>query len=191
MSDFTVDLQDPESVEKALALAQNRMETAQTRHVAAVEDLERATAREKEATAEVERWRALAFTLQQAGQIMAAASAANELDDAEQSSPELEMNSKALALQVITALNGATNIAEVAEHMPQFARKTVSWALWKLAEERAVVSLGNGRYAPLGYQPGVPTTNYLNLPPGFPAPPARPGTAILDAMARAKAEREP
>jgi hypothetical protein len=165
MSDFTVDLQDPESVATALGRAQQRVEMAKNMHDAAVEELERAQRRERDATAELDRWRALAVTLQNAGEIMAAVASEPDAADADPSS-------KARALQVVTALDGPTNVAEVAEHMQQFNRKTVGWALWKLAQEGAIQGLGNGRYAPTGY--------------------TRPGTALLDALAlRKAAEREP
>jgi hypothetical protein len=72
--------------------------------------------------------------------------------------------------------------------MPEFSRKTVSWALWKLADEGAIQRLGHGRYAPLRYVPGQPTTNYYRVPPGMPMPSqATIMQAIEDANAAAKA----
>jgi hypothetical protein len=165
MSEFTVDLQDPESVATALGRAQQRVEMAKNMHEAAVGELERAQRRERDAVAELERWRALAVSLQNAGEIMAAV---NEPDAA-----DADPSSKARALQVVTALGVPTNVAEVAEHMQQFNRKTVSWALWKLAQEGAIQRLGNGRYAPLGYTP-----SQIKIPPF----PQRSSTALLDAM---------
>jgi hypothetical protein len=54
--------------------------------------------------------------------------------------------------------------------MQDFNRRTVSWALWKLADESAIQRIGHGRYAPIGYRPGQVTTNYLKAPAAFPAP---------------------
>jgi hypothetical protein len=152
------------------------MQAAEQRQAVAAAEVDRATAQEREATAEVERWRALAITLHKTGEIMAAASVEDGADDGE---PDAEsgMNSKAHALQIVETIGGPTNIAEVAEHMQQFNRKTVAWALWKLSEERAIVKLGNGRYAPLGYTPSP-----VRIPPF----PKRPGTPVLDAMSTAK-----
>jgi hypothetical protein len=170
MSDFTVDLQDPASVATALDRAQQRVETAKNMQDVAVKELERAKEREREATAELERWRALAVTLQNAGEIMAAVASEPDAADADPSS-------KARALQVVNALGVPTNVAEVAEHMQQFNRKTVGWALWKLAQEDAIHGLGNGRYAPLSYTPPP-----VKIPPF----PKGPGTPLLDAMTTAK-----
>jgi len=62
-------------------------------------------------------------------------------------------------------------VADVAEHMPEVSRKTVSWALWKLASEGAIQKLKHGTYAPLDYTPGQPTTNYFEAAKlGMPAP---------------------
>ena len=95
-----------------------------------------------------------------------------QLTDGDVPSPPdgAEEGSKDQALKVVITINGPTNIAEVAEHMPRFSRKTVSWALWKLADEGAIQRLEHGRYAPLGYVPGRPTTNYFHVPPGVPVP---------------------
>jgi hypothetical protein len=72
--------------------------------------------------------------------------------------------------------------------MSEFSRKTVSWALWKLADEGAIQRLGHGRYAPLRYVPGQPTTNYFQVPPGMPVPSqAQIMQAVEDANAAAKA----
>ncbi len=73
--------------------------------------------------------------------------------------------------------------------MPEFNRKTVSWALWKLADEGAIQRLGHGRYAPRGYVPGQRTTNYFHAPPGAPVPSrAQIAYAAEAAVAEAKAE---
>jgi hypothetical protein len=71
--------------------------------------------------------------------------------------------------------------------MPEFSRKTVSWALWKLADEGAIQRLGHGRYAPLRYVPGQPTTNYFNVPPGMAPSRAQFMQAVEEANAAAKA----
>jgi hypothetical protein len=82
-------------------------------------------------------------------------------------------SSKEVALRVVTIINGPATVATVAEHMPDFSRKTVSWALWKLAEEGAIQKLKHGEYAPLGYTPGQPTTNYYEAARlGMPVPSA-------------------
>ncbi len=109
---------------------------------------------------EIQRWRSVLLTLQQLGA---------ETMPAPPDSTE-EGNSQNQALKVVIAINGPTHIAEVAEYMPGFSRKTVSWALWKLADDGLIQRLGHGRYAPQGYVPGEPTTNYLKLPPVFPKP---------------------
>jgi hypothetical protein len=80
-------------------------------------------------------------------------------------------SSKELALRVITLINGEATVGEVAEHMPECTRKTVSWALWKLASEGSIQKLKHGIYAPNGYVPGQPTTNYFEATRlGMPTP---------------------
>lgn len=179
MSEFTVDLQDPESIALALGRAQQLVEKAEEQYSAAMEELERAASREGEAKKKVERWRAMTLTLRNAGDIMAAASAEADLDGGIDA--DIDLSSKDRALQVVTAIGGPTNIAEVAEHMPQFNPKTVSWALWKLAEEDAIQKLGNGRYAPRGY---------TVAPIKIPSLPGRPTgkTVLLDGMAAVNAK---
>ncbi len=98
-----------------------------------------------------------------------------------------EEGSRDQALKVVVIINGPTNIAEVAEHMPEFSRKTVSWALWKLADEGAIQRVAHGRYAPLRYVPGQPTTNYFHVPPGTVPSEAQIMQAIDEANAAAKA----
>jgi hypothetical protein len=188
MSDFTVNLQDPESVDQALARARAFLLDAEKRHAAAEIELANAAAREKAVSGDVERWKALAFTLQSAGNIMAAVQP--QLDEAEANKAEADPTSKDMALQVVTIINGPATIPEVAEHMPQFDRKTVSWALWKLAGEKVIQKVSNGLYAPRGYKVGTPTTNYFNAPPGFAAPSAAQiNEAVATAKLEARAER--
>jgi hypothetical protein len=170
MSEFTVDLQDPASIAASLKQAERRAVAARARLDAVRDEVQQATDREREANAEFERWLALAHTLRSAGEIMATVSHEPDTDDADPSS-------KDRALQIVNAIGAPTNIPEVAEHMPPFTRKTVSWALWKLAEEGLIQKLGNGRYASLSYRP-----NQIKIPPF----PKGPGTPVLDAMTTAK-----
>ncbi len=161
MTDMIVDFNDPESIARAIPRAKERILQAEQRVVAAKEEVDQAFADASDAEIEVQRLKAVLLTLQQ----LDAETMPAPPDGAEQGS------SKDQALRVIIAINSPTNVAEVAEHLTDFSRKTVSWALWKLADEGVIQRLGHGRYAPPGYVPGRPvTTNYLNLPHRFPAP---------------------
>lgn len=160
MADLLVDFGDPESVASAIPRAKKLMQRAEQRAAAARNEAEQARERASDAEIEIQRLRAVLLTLEQFG----AETTSAPTDDAEKG------NSQNRALKVVIAINGPTDIAEVAEHMPDFSRKTVSWALWKLADEGVIQRLGHGRYASQGYVPGQPTTNYLKLPPGFPRP---------------------
>ncbi len=101
--------------------------------------------------------------------------------------------SKELALRVITLINGEATVGEVAEHMPECTRKTVSWALWKLASEGSIQKLKHGTYAPNGYVPGQPTTNYfeaarLGMPTPSSWPPADPEKVLSPDIERRLAQ---
>jgi hypothetical protein len=103
--------------------------------------------------------------------------------------PELpdDANSKEVVLRVVTLINGEATAADVAKHMPEFSAKTVNWALWKLADEGTVQKLKHGVYAPLGYTPGQPTTNYFEAAKlGLPVPSApQVSAAVEDTIKRA------
>lgn len=159
MSDLVVDFNDPESIANAIPQAEALIRQAQTRVATAVQQATQARERASEAEIEMQRWKAVLLTLLQLG-------------DSEVPPPpdSAEEGSKGQALKIVITINGPTNIAEVAEHMPRFSRKTVSWALWKLADEGSIQRLEHGRYAPLDYVPGQPTTNYFHAPPGVPVP---------------------
>jgi hypothetical protein len=154
MSDLVVDFNDPESIANAIPQAQALIRQAEKRVATAVQQAKQARERASEAEIEMQRWRAVLLTLTQ----LSDSDVPPQPDGAKE-------GSKDQALKVVIAINGPTNIAEVAEHMPRFSRKTVSWALWKLADERAIQRLEHGRYAPLGYVPGQPTTNYFHVLP--------------------------
>jgi hypothetical protein len=148
----------------------------------AVAEAEFARQRASKAEVERQRWLTLLTTLQHLSDGYDGASVEADANG------EGAESSTVRVLNVMTAINGPTNTAEVAEHMPEVNRKTVSWALWKLADDDLIQRIGHGRYAPNGYQPDRPTTNYVKAGQlGMGVPPARPGTALLDAMARAKA----
>jgi hypothetical protein len=137
--------------------AETGIRQAEQRVAKAVEQAKEAHERASDAELEIQRLRAVLLTLEQ-------------LSGSKPPSPPVtsEEGSRDKALRVVITINGATDIAEVAEHMPEFSPKTVSWALWKLADEGAIQRVSHGRYAPLGYVPGRPTTNYFNVPPGMP-----------------------
>jgi hypothetical protein len=143
----------------------------------AVDQATQARERASDAEMEMQRLRAVLLTLEQ----LSGGDLPSPPDGAEE-------GSKDRALKVVITINGPTNIAEVAEHMPEFSPKTVSWALWKLTDEGAIQRLGHGRYAPLGYVPGRPTTNYFHVPPGMPEPSqAQIADAVEASVAAAKA----
>ncbi|HTR89684.1 MAG TPA: hypothetical protein VMG62_06205 [Solirubrobacteraceae bacterium] len=164
MSELLVDFNDPESVGRAIPRAKALIQKAERQAALAGEEAARALERASDAELEIRRWKAVLQALERvnSGVDVEASPAPRHSSD--------EGGSKDQALRIVIAINGPTSIAEVAEHMSLFSRKTVSWALWKLADEGAIQRLGHGRYAPLDYVPGQPTTNYLTLPHGFPAP---------------------
>lgn len=179
MSEMVVDFNDPDSIACAIPQAKERIRHAEERLLSARRAVDEAFERASDAEVEIQRLRAVLMTLEQldAEPVLAA-----PLEGSEAGS------SKDQALRVVIAINGPTNVAEVAEHMTEFSRKTVSWALWKLAEEGVIERLGHGRYAPQGYAPGAPTTNYLRIPAGFPVPSrAQIDHAAQEAVAKAKA----
>ncbi len=174
----TVDFSDPASIGRGIAEARGMIEQAKQRIVAARNEADLALARVSDAEVEIQQLRAILLTLEQLDvEAVPAPSDSAEAD-----------SSKLRALKVMIAINSPTNVAEVAEHMSEFSRNTVSWALWKLADEGVIVRLGHGRYAPPGHVPGSRTTNYLKVPPGFPVP----SQAQIDHLAEealAKAKR--
>lgn len=177
MSDLVVDFNDPESIVHAIPQTKMLIHQAEQRVATAVEKATQARERASNAELEIQRLRAVLLTLEQ-------------LSGGKASSPPdvSGEGSRDRALEVVIIINGPTNIAEVAEHMPEFSPKTVSWALWKLADEGAIQRLGHGQYAPLRYVPGQPTTNYFNVPPGMPVPRrAQIMQAVDEANAAAKA----
>jgi hypothetical protein len=177
MSELVVDFNDPESIADAIPQAEMLIRQAEQRVAAAVEQATQAHQRASDAELEIQRLRAVLLTLEQ----LSGASAPPPPDASEEGSRDQ-------ALKVVIIINGPTNITEVAEHMPEFSRKTVSWALWKLADEGAIQRLGHGQYAPLRYVPGQPTTNYFHVPPGMPMPSqAQIMQAVEEANAAAKA----
>jgi hypothetical protein len=177
MSDLVVDFNDPESIADAIPQAESLIRQAEQRAAKAVEQAMQARERASDAELEIQRLRAVLLTLEQ----LSGSEAPSRPDASEE-------GSRNQALRVVILINGPTDIAEVAEHMPGFSRKTVSWALWKLADEGAIQRLGHGRYAPLRYVPGQPTTNYFRVPPGMPMPsPAEIMHAVEEANAAAKA----
>jgi hypothetical protein len=177
MSDLVVDFNDPESIADAIPQAEMLIRQAEQRVATAVERATQARERASDAELEIQRLRAVLLTLEQ----LSGGNAPSPPDASEEGSRDQ-------ALKVVITINGPTNITEVAEHMPEFSRKTVSWALWKLADEGAIQRLGHGQYAPLGYVPGRPTTNYFHVPPGMPVPSqAQIMQAVEDANAAAKA----
>lgn len=177
MDELVVDFNDPESIASAIPQAEVLIRQAEQRVATAVEQAMAANKRVSDAELEIQRLRAVLLTLEQ----LSSSDVPPQPDGSEEGSRDQ-------ALRVVITINGPTNIAEVAEHMPEFSRKTVSWALWKLADEGAIQRLGHGRYAPLGYVPGRPTTNYFHAPPGFPVPSqAQITQAIEAANAAAKA----
>jgi len=178
MVELLVDFNDPESITNAIPRATGLIEEAELQVLAARHDADEALKRASDAEIEIQRLRAVLMTLEQ----LDAETMPSPPDGAEEGS------SREQALKIVIAINSPTNVAEVAEHMGGFSRKTVSWALWKLADEGVIERLGHGRYAPPGYVPGMPTTNYLKLPPGFPAPSrVQIDQAAAEALAKAKA----
>lgn len=160
MAEFVVDFGDPESVAHGIPRAKELIDRAEQRVAEAMEEVNQAFARGSDAEVEAQRLRAILLTLER----LDAEPSLTPPDGIEEGS------SKDQVLKVVTAINGPTDIAEVAEHIADFSRKTVSWALWKLADEGVIQRLGHGRYAPLGYVRGRPATNYTTLPPSFPTP---------------------
>ncbi|HTA33936.1 MAG TPA: hypothetical protein VK721_10970 [Solirubrobacteraceae bacterium] len=159
MPELVVDFNDPASIAEAIPQAEALIREAEHRVTAAIEEATRARERASDAELAIQRLRAVLLTLEQLSR--------GEMPPPPDSAEE---GSKDQALKVVITINGPTNIAEVAEHMPGFSPKTVSWALWKLADEGAIQRVGHGLYAPLGYVPGQPTMNYFQAPPGFPVP---------------------
>jgi hypothetical protein len=177
MPELVVDFNNPESIADAIPQAETLIRQAEQRVATAVEQARQAQQLASDAELEIQRLRAVLLTLERLSG-----------SDTPPPPDASEEGSRDQALKVVIIINGPTNIAEVAEHMPEFSRKTVSWALWKLADEGAIQRLGHGRYAPLGYVPGQPTTNYFNVPPGMPLPSqAQIMQAVQDANAAAKA----
>lgn len=171
-SPFTVDLENPESIGTALRHAGELAESAEARLNEARKEQARAQAVEAEALAEIDRWRAMCLTLENAAQIMGIVPKPDGTAPEQEGEPEPNTHSKARALEVVKLINGPTNPAEVAEHMTRFDRKTVTWALWTLADEGAIQKIGRGRYAPLDWEPGKPSQNYILAGKlGFPVPP--------------------
>jgi hypothetical protein len=159
MSELVVDFNDPESIAEAIPRAETLIRKAEQRVATAVAQATQARERASDAELEVQRLKAVLLSLK----LLSGSKAPSRPDASEEGSRDQ-------ALKVVVIINGPTNIAEVAEHMPEFSRKTVSWALWKLADEGAIQRLGHGRYAPLRYVPGQPTTNFFHVPPGMPVP---------------------
>jgi hypothetical protein len=159
MPELVVDFNDPESIADAIPQAEMLIHEAERRVSTAVEQATQARQRASDSELEIQRLRAVVLTLEQL------------IGTDPPSTPEAsEEGSRDKALRVVIIINGPTNIAEVAEHMREFSRRTVSWALWKLADEGAIQRLGHGQYAPLRYVQGQPTTNYFHAPPGMPIP---------------------
>jgi hypothetical protein len=179
MSDLVVDFTDPESIANAIPQAEALIHQAEQRVATATVEATRARERASDAELEMQRWRRVLLTLEQLR------------GDVPPPPDGTEEGSKDQALKVVITINGPTNIAEVAEHMPRFSPKTVSWALWKLADEGAIQRLGHGRYAPLGYVPGQPTTDYLRVPQGFPVPSKAQLVQAAEAAARRQRTRGP
>jgi hypothetical protein len=179
MSELLVDFNDPASIADAIPQAEALIREAE-RHVAeAIEEATRARERASDAELAIQRLRAILLTLEQLN-----------TSDVPPPSDGADEGSKDQALKVVITINGPTSIAEVADHMPGFSPKTVSWALWKLADEGAIQRVGHGRYAPLDYVPGQPTMNYFRAPPGFPVPSrAQIAQAAEAAMAASRARR--
>lgn len=176
MSELVVDFNDPESIAHAIPQAEILIGRAEQRVATAVEQATQARERASDAELEIRRLRAVLLTLEQLS------------EGKTPSPPDVSgEGSRDQALEVVIIINGPTNIAEVAEHMPAFSPKTVSWALWKLADEGAIQRLGHGQYAPLDYVPGRPTTNYFNVPPGMAPSRAQIMQAIEKANAATKA----
>jgi hypothetical protein len=179
MSELRVDFNDPASIADAIPQAEALIREAEHRVAAAIEETTRARERASDAELAIKRLRAVLLTLEQ----LSSSEIPPPPDGAEE-------GSKDQALKIVITINGPTNIAEVAEHMPGFSPKTVSWALWKLADEGAIQRVAHGRYAPLGYVPGQPTMNYFQAPPGFPVPSrAQIAQAAEAAMAASRARR--
>jgi hypothetical protein len=177
MSELVVDFNNPESIADAIPQAETLIRQAEQRVATALDQARQAQQRASDAEIEIQRLRAVLLTLEQL-------SGSNPPPPPGAS----EKGSRDQALEVVIIINGPTDIAEVAEHMPEFSRKTVSWALWKLADEGAIQRLGHGRYAPLGYVPGQPATNYYKVPSGMPVPSqAQIMQAVDEANAAAKA----
>jgi hypothetical protein len=175
MTELVVNFNDSESIADAIPQAEALIRQAEQQAATAVEQATQARERASDAELEIQRLRAVLLTLEQLSGVKAP------------SPPEAsEEGSRDQALKVVIFINGPTNITEVAEHMPEFSPKTVSWALWKLADEGAIQRLGHGRYAPLGYVPGQPTTNYFNAPPGMLPSQAQIMQAVEEANAAAK-----
>lgn len=178
MTELLVDFNDPTSIAEAIPHAEALIREAEQQVAEANEEAASALKRASDAELEIQRLTTVLLTLKQ----LSSGDIPSPPDGAEE-------NSKDQALKAVITINGPTDIAEVAEHMPEFSRKTVSWALWKLADEGTIQRLGHGRYAPRGYEPGQPTTYYSRLPPGFPLPSrAQIDQAAQAAVAAARAE---
>ena len=150
MTELIVDFGNPASIAEGIPKAEALLDVAEQRRTQAYNDALAAREREEEAEAEAHRFRQLLAILEQLSP---------ELPGEVSADPNATESSKQATLRVVTAINGPTSIGEVAEELPHFNRKTISWALWTLADEKAIQKLGHGRYAPLGYRPGMTTTD--------------------------------
>jgi hypothetical protein len=147
VSEPTVDLGDPISVKQGIAQAEAGLAEATQRLTAVIDEIREREARRQSVRAEVEHWEFLARALIHLAEGM------GERMPQDEQEPAADASSKVLALSIVKGIDGPTSIGEVANRMPGVRRKTVSWALWKLAEEKAIQRLGHGAYAPLSYRP--------------------------------------
>jgi hypothetical protein len=189
MPDLTINFGDPESMLAAIPEIAEAVRRAEQCVEEADRELLAASENRRRAQTELDRARELGAFLQNTLDRLEGPRGADVRPNALDHLPELaeDASSKDVALRVVTLINGPASMADVAQHMPEFSTKTVSWALWKLADDGAIQKLKHGIYAPLDYVEGQPTTNYYEAARlGMPVPSARQvATTIEDTITRA------
>jgi hypothetical protein len=191
MNELIINFGDPESIRAAIPQVAKAKQRAEERIEEAERELHAAAEKRRRAQADLDRTNQLDAFLRGT---MRGPEDGIEVRPDGLDLPELpeDASSKEVVLRVITLINGPATTASVATHMPEFSSKTVSWALWKLAEDGAIQKLKHGLYAPLGYVEGQPTTNYFEAAKlGLPVPSSQQiSAAVEDTITRALSRSE-